>query len=38
MKKLTDVSRLNGLGWEYKIELEEGIRKIYKWYQNNKNN
>ena len=26
-KKLLDVSRINKLGWEYKIKLEEGIRK-----------
>jgi len=32
MKKLTDVSKLNNLGWKCKIELEEGIKKLYKWY------
>ena len=32
MKKLTDVSKLNDLGWKHKIELEEGIKKIYDWY------
>lgn len=32
MRKLTDVSKLNALGWKHKIELEEGIRKIYQWY------
>ncbi len=31
-RKLTDVSKLNKLGWKYKIELLEGIRKIYQWY------
>ncbi len=38
MRKLTDVTKLNELGWSHKIELEEGIEKIYTWYQNNKNN
>lgn len=33
MKKLTDVSKLNGLGWKHTIELQEGIEKIYAWYQ-----
>jgi len=33
MVKLTDVTKLNGLGWQYKTELEEGIRKVYNWYQ-----
>ena len=32
MKKLTDVSKLNKLGWKHRIELEEGINKIYSWY------
>jgi GDP-L-fucose synthase len=32
MRKLTDVSKLNALGWKHKIELEEGIRKVYQWY------
>ena len=33
MKKLTDVSKLNELGWEYKITLEKGLEKIYNWYE-----
>jgi GDP-L-fucose synthase len=32
MKKLTDVSKLNALGWEYKMGLEDGIRTMYEWY------
>lgn len=28
-RKLTDTSKLNGLGWFPKIELEEGIRNVY---------
>lgn len=34
MRKLTDVSKLNSLGWKHKIELEEGIKKAYDWYLN----
>ncbi|MBF8149007.1 GDP-L-fucose synthase [Winogradskyella sp. F6397] len=37
MRKLTDVSKLNSLGWKHKIELEEGIRKAYNWYLNKQN-
>ncbi|GAB6013240.1 GDP-L-fucose synthase family protein [Viscerimonas tarda] len=37
MKKLTDVSKLKSLGWNYKIEIEEGVEKIYKWYTECKN-
>ncbi len=32
LKKLTDVSKLNSLGWKHTIELEEGIHKMYSWY------
>jgi GDP-L-fucose synthase len=34
MQKLTDVTKLNALGWKHKLSLEEGIRKIYHWYAN----
>lgn len=33
MKKLTDVSKLNNLGWEHNINLEQGIEKLIAWYQ-----
>ena len=36
MVKLTDPSKLNALGWKYTTELEDGVRKIYTWYLNNK--
>ncbi len=32
LKKLTDCSKLNNLGWKHKIELKEGISKMYQWY------
>ena len=32
VRKLLDVSRLNRLGWKYKIELEEGLRLTYDWF------
>ncbi|MDC6366862.1 MULTISPECIES: GDP-L-fucose synthase [Flavobacteriaceae] len=32
LKKLTDVSKLNQLGWEHTIELEEGISLLYNWF------
>ena len=32
MKKLTDPSKLHGLGWKHKIELQEGVQKVYDWY------
>jgi len=36
MKKLTDVSKLHALGWKHQIEIDEGVRKIYQWYNNEK--
>ncbi|MCM4160810.1 GDP-L-fucose synthase [Antarcticibacterium flavum] len=32
LRKLTDVSKLNALGWKYEVELDEGIYRLYKWY------
>ena len=32
MRKLTDPSKLNALGWKHKVELEEGILRMYEWY------
>ncbi len=34
LRKLTDVSKLNTLGWHHEIEIEEGIEKMYNWYTN----
>ncbi len=32
MIKLTDPSKLHELGWKHKVELEEGIERVYRWY------
>lgn len=32
MRKLTDPSKLHSLGWHHKIDIEEGIEKMYHWY------
>ena len=32
MRKLCDVSRLHSLGWKHKVELDEGISRLYDWY------
>jgi GDP-L-fucose synthase len=32
MRKLTDPSKLHALGWHHKIDIEEGIERIMKWY------
>ena len=36
MKKLTDVSKLHGLGWKHSVELRDGIEKMYQWYKESK--
>lgn len=35
MRKLTDVSKLHGLGWKHRIDIEEGVAKMIDWYLNN---
>jgi GDP-L-fucose synthase len=32
MQKLTNVTRLNSLGWKHSVDLEKGIEKMYVWY------
>ena len=32
LRKLTDVSRLHSLGWHHRIEIDEGIHRLYQWY------
>ncbi len=35
MRKLTDVSKLHALGWHHRIDIEEGVSRMYRWYQDN---
>ena len=30
--KLTDPSKLHSLGWKHKVELKNGIKRVYAWY------
>ena len=32
MRKLTDPSKLHALGWQHKVEIEEGVQRMYNWY------
>ena len=32
MRKLIDVSKLHSLGWSHKVEIGEGISKLFEWY------
>ena len=35
MRKLTDVSKLNDLGWKHTIQVNDGVKMLYDWYLNN---
>lgn len=32
MRKLIDVTKLHSLGWNHKIEIEDGVQKLFDWY------
>lgn len=32
MRKLIDVSKLHSLGWTHKVEIEEGVQRLFEWY------
>ena len=37
MRKMIDVSKLHRLGWHHKIEIEEGVQKLFDWYKESLN-
>lgn len=37
-RKLLDVSKIHQLGWNHKVNLEEGIQKTYNWFIANEDN
>ena len=32
LRKLTDVSKLHGLGWHHQVDIDEGVHRLYEWY------
>ena len=32
MRKRTDVSKLHALGWHHRVEIDEGVERMYRWY------
>lgn len=37
-RKLINVDKLHSLGWKHKVEIEEGVKKLYNWYQDSLKN
>lgn len=35
MRKLIDVSKLHSLGWTHKVEIDDGVQKLFDWYKQN---
>jgi len=33
MRKLIDVTKLHSLGWTHSVEIEEGVKRLFDWYQ-----
>ncbi len=31
-RKLIDVSKLHRLGWHHKVEIDEGVKRLFEWY------
>lgn len=36
-RKLIDVSKLHSLGWKHKVEIDEGVKKLFEWYKKSLN-
>ena len=32
LRKLTNVDKLHALGWTHKVEIDEGVRRLFEWY------
>jgi GDP-L-fucose synthase len=37
-RKMIDITKLKKMGWEYTVDLKDGLKKTYTWYLKNKNN
>ena len=32
MRKLINVDKLHSLGWTHRVEIEDGVQKLFQWY------
>ena len=37
MRKLIDVAKLHSRGWTHKVEIEDGVQKLFEWYKESLN-
>ena len=37
-RKLINVDKLHSLGWTHRVEIEEGVQRLFRWYQNSLRN
>ncbi len=37
MRKLIDVEKLHSLGWTHKVEIEDGVSRLFQWYKESLN-
>ena len=37
MRKLIDVEKLHSLGWTHKVEIEDGVNRLFQWYKESLN-
>ena len=35
LRKVLNVKRLTGLGWQYTVDLEQGLERTYQWFLKN---
>ncbi len=35
MRKLIDVTKLHSLGWTHKVEIDDGVQRLFDWYRKN---
>lgn len=38
LRKLMNVNRLKSIGWQYSVELEQGLTRSYQWFIDNQDN
>ena len=37
IRKLIDVTKLHKLGWTHRVEIQDGVARLFEWYKNSLN-